>query len=80
MWLYNPVCVGPGRKSRREVSREGSQINTNLITAEKWQSWPGCLKLTMSLVNVSLRFCTEDSHIFPTKNDSVFGNVVHIFT
>ena len=28
VWLYSPVCVGPGRKSRRPVfSRRGSYLN-----------------------------------------------------
>ena len=49
----------------------------------------GCSKLTTSLVNVSLKFktlilqihfCTaKDSHIFPTKNNSVFDNLVDIY-
>ena len=44
--------------------------------------YPGasCSKLTTSLVNVSLKFqtlilqihCAKDSHIFSTKNNSVF--------
>ena len=56
----------------------------------------GCSKLTLSLVNVSLKFKTlilqihcyflfekcenaKDSHIFKTKNNSVFDNVVGIY-
>ena len=55
----------------------------------------GCLKLTTLLVNVFLKFKTlilqihcyfllekcdaKDSHIFPTKNNSVFDNVVSIY-
>ena len=54
----------------------------------------GCSKVTASLVNVSLKFktlilqihcyfllekCENDSHIFPTKNNSVFDNVVSIY-
>ena len=54
----------------------------------------GCSKLTTSLVNVSLKFKTlilqihcyflfekyaKDSHIFPTKNNSVFDNLVSIY-
>ena len=46
-----------------------------------------CLKLTTSLVNVSLNFkrkyykyaVIKDSHIFPTKSNSVFDNVVSIY-
>ena len=44
----------------------------------------GCSKLTTSLVNVSLKFQTQilqiqDSHIFPSKNNSVFAYVVGIY-
>ena len=62
-------------------------------------SGAGCLKLTTSLVNVSLKFktfklqihcyfcwknlrifCTaKDSHIFSTKNNSGFDNIVSIY-
>ena len=65
-----------------------------------FMSWGGFLKLTTSLVNVSLKFKTlilqihcyfllekcenllqcKDSHIFPTKNNSVFDNVVGLLT
>ena len=52
-------------------------------------SGPSCSKLTTSLVNVSLKFQTlilqihsyftaKDSHIFSTKNNSVFVTLADI--
>ena len=63
------------------------------------RSGTSCLKLTLLLVNIWLKFknkyykyaaifcwknvrifCTaKDSHIFPTKNNSIFDNGVHIY-
>ena len=59
-----------------------------------WRPGPSCSKLTTSLVNVSLKFqtlilqihcyfllkkCTaKDSHIFSTKNNSVFVTLADI--
>ena len=32
LWLYSPVCVGPGRKPRRPVfSQRGSNVNINFV-------------------------------------------------
>ena len=57
------------------------------------KSGPSCSKLTTSLVNVSIKFqililqihcyfllkkCAKDSHIFSTKNNSVFVTLADI--
>ena len=34
LWLYSPVCVGPGRNPRRPVFSERGSFMTNIITNE----------------------------------------------
>ena len=61
-------------KSRKLTKRQIIFQSANYLSIYK--SGPGCLKLTMSLVNVSLKFqmCSaKASLILSTKNFSVFG-------
>ena len=63
----------------------GSELGYHCLHMSlKWASGPGCSKLTMSLVNISLKFKMFISEIrqyfllkfalhFSTKNISVFG-------
>ena len=41
LWLYRPVCVGPGRKPRRPVfSQRGSYFNLQEnLPVERWLVW-----------------------------------------
>ena len=53
LWLYNPVCVGPGRKLRRPIfSRHGSYLNSVQLT-------PGLSVMNLTRIQVNIHRLDE---------------------
>ena len=56
LWLYSPVCVGPGRKPRRPLfSQRGSYMSENQITQRKKQT----ITLLVWAINRLHYLCSE---------------------
>ena len=77
LWLYSPVCVDPGRKSRRPVfSQRGSYHNSNRILLSVSLIEFDHMKMTTS-VKLCLSYMTLlnkmlfPSRWFPYKNEKV---------
>ena len=67
LWLYSPVCVGPGRKSRRPVfSERGSNVNGNYRT----QNF--CLFGLLLYVHIKhLRSCWDSYPIYTVPGQAI---------